>query len=169
MRTGPRTSTWPEPSTWSVGSGSLTSVSWTSRISSSGPAEGAVLEDDGAPADDEGRQRLAEVDRAEDAVDVELAVALADDADLRAGQLDLADEHLAVEDVLLVVVDDGGGGVEEVAAVEAVVACQAEFADQDAAQQAEAGVLDVDADVRKRWVSCSWTRPRTAAELVPSA
>src|SRR5262249_32003126 len=83
--------------------------------------------------------RLLMGERVDDAGEVEAAVALADEAELGAVELDLADGDGAVEDALLVVVDDGLGDGEEIGELEAVAAGEAEGGGGGGARAAEGG------------------------------
>ena len=128
-----------------VASGSLMTVSETSLISTGAPPSApAVLDDDGALLDDEGRDGLLGVGLGEEAGEVPAAVGVAEDAQARALQFHLEDGELAGEELFLVVVDDGGGDVEEVGHVGVVAARHAQLGDGDAAEEAQAGRFDGD-------------------------
>src|SRR5262249_55466174 len=96
--------------------------------------------------DDDGRDVFIRVDRPEDAGEVPGAFGAAHDAQPGAVQLHLADGELAVEELFLVVVEDAGGDVEELRVVRVVGAGQPQVADGEAAEQAELGRLEGDAD-----------------------
>jgi hypothetical protein len=90
-----------------------------------------------------------QVGRGEDVAQVPGAVRPVDDADRRPVPFDLADDDLAVKELLLVVVDDARGDVDENGLAGVVPAGEGEFAEGNPAEQAEAGALQSDGGPRQ--------------------